>query len=191
MYNHAHLITPAPPYASRTTFLNQMHTGHRKQSHKKSTHTQLSLHQNTLSVCTKIPPHPPTWRLTSLPTWVEQHHLFTNLHPSHHRHPSSQPGGHTISSHQWCCTIIAAVGEMLLLSTGAIGGWGIHDLSWDWKYCVEEQRTATISISTIYTRSIYNPQATPISDVLSNLILILYSLQPRTRTPVSKSYWRY
>ncbi len=52
--------TPAPPYASRTTFLNQMHTGHRKstgspQTIPQKTHTTVTTPKRTRCVCKNSP----------------------------------------------------------------------------------------------------------------------------------------
>ena len=93
-YPYQHQPVPqGPPFPTNCTPATGSPPEAHKQSHKKP--AALTTPKCTQCVHTKIPPHPHTPRLTSLPVWVEQHHLLTSLHASRCCRPSSRPGGHT------------------------------------------------------------------------------------------------
>ena len=88
-----HPVSQGPPSSTNHRPTTGSPPEVQKQSHKK---TQPSQHQNVHIAFTKIPPHTPTPRLTSLPAWVEQLRLLTTLHPLDRRCLPSRPAVHTM-----------------------------------------------------------------------------------------------
>ena len=89
-----HPVPQGPPFSIHHTLATGSPPEVQKQSHKKR--AALTTPKRTQCAFAKIPPHPHTWRLTSLPAWVEQLRLLRNLHHPHRCRPFSRPGGHTI-----------------------------------------------------------------------------------------------
>ena len=89
-----HPVPQGPPFSIHHTLATGSPPEVQKESHKKR--AALTTPKRTQCAFAKIPPHPHTWRLTSLPAWVEQLRLLRNLHHPHRCRPFSRPGGHTI-----------------------------------------------------------------------------------------------